>query len=206
MKQILTCFLVLCCNHFVKSQNTLIFDTSLFKKPHFEQIKDDRDGQVYRTIKIGSQTWFVDNLKSTSFQNMTKLKNIKDSVEWGNCNVAAYCDIYNDTLNRNKYGILYNKFAAINNQNICPKGWKVPSFLDWSIMLDIIEYPNKNIINDLINAGLLDPLNQINRNNSFNSMDYYSKIFITTDTIDIFLTGVWIIPNKLSSPKTSGYP
>lgn len=94
----------------------------------------DVDSNVYHTVKIGKQTWMLENLRVTRFRNGKPLFNIKDSVRWSILNTAAFCSYNNDSSLVKTHGYLYNWYAVADTQKICPKGWHVPSDADWNIL------------------------------------------------------------------------
>lgn len=100
-----------------------------------EQLKD-ADGNVYTSVTIGSQTWMVENLKTTKYNDGTSIPNVTDGTAWGNLTTAAYCWYQNDIPHKNPYGALYNAFA-VTTSKICPSGWHVPSYSEW---VTLIEY------------------------------------------------------------------
>lgn len=99
----------------------------------------DSDSNLYNTILIGEQCWFQENLKylpevhsNVEFTN----QGINEKPGYG---VYGYngSDIFTakSQSNYSSYGVLYNWFA-VDQVDICPAGWHVPSYEDWGILTD----------------------------------------------------------------------
>lgn len=101
----------------------------------------DVEGNTYKTIKIGEQTWLAENFRATKYNDNTDIKKIKDSSKWQNDKDGAFCLLNNDNKNK-KLGNLYN-WQAIN-KNICPDGWRIPTENDWK---DLKKYLSDNLYN-----------------------------------------------------------
>lgn len=109
----------------------------------------DIDGNIYKTIIIGDQEWMAENLRVTRYQNGDSLVHTRitpTSRDFGDTNYldefdcGAYCS-YNDTENLDTiatYGLLYNGYAALDERNIAPKGWRVPNNNDWKKLLNYL--------------------------------------------------------------------
>jgi uncharacterized protein (TIGR02145 family) len=91
----------------------------------------DIDGNVYRTVKIGSQWWMKENLKVTRYRNGDAIPNVTDSIDWLNLTTGARCDYDNDDNNVATYGRLYNWCAVNDSRSIAPAGWHVPGDEEW---------------------------------------------------------------------------
>jgi len=93
----------------------------------------DVDGNIYRTVKIGSQVWMAENLRTTRFNNGIEIQNITADSIWVKLENCAYCWYNNDETYKNKYGALYNWYA-VNTGKLCPVGWHIPSDEEWKIL------------------------------------------------------------------------
>jgi len=97
----------------------------------------DIDGNIYNTIKIGTQTWMVEDLKVTKYNGGVPIMNITDKDAWNSEMKGAYSWYNNDASFKTVYGALYN-FAAINTGNLAPKGWHVATEEEWQILVDFL--------------------------------------------------------------------
>jgi uncharacterized protein (TIGR02145 family) len=95
----------------------------------------DIDGNIYKTITIGTQTWMAENLRTTKYRNGVAIPNVTDSTAWTSLTTGAWCNYNNDASNvQRKYGKLYNWYAATDSRNIAPTGWHVPFDAEWSTL------------------------------------------------------------------------
>ena len=92
---------------------------------------DPRDGEVYKTIKIGDQIWMAENLRATKYNDGTDIPLVTDNSVWLR-NAPAYCWYNNDEATyKDTYGALYN-WDVIETGKLAPKGWHVPTDNEWS--------------------------------------------------------------------------
>ena len=119
-------------------------------KIEYDSITDSRDGKVYKTVKIGEQTWMAENL------------NYADSVKTPSLRGKSRC--YNDDAKKcDVAGRLYTWAAAIDSvklandadnpqdcghgktcslpakvQGICPPNWHLPSNEEWKALFTAV--------------------------------------------------------------------
>lgn len=94
------------------------------------EIVTDADGNLYHTVKIGNQTWMVENLKTTKFNDGTDIPNVTDGYQWIGLSTPGYCWANNNIQNKAVYGALYNHYA-VSTGKLAPAGWHVPTESDW---------------------------------------------------------------------------
>ncbi|MBQ7080311.1 MAG: hypothetical protein IJM92_11775 [Fibrobacter sp.] len=102
---------------------------------------DERDGQVYKTVKIGNQWWMAENLNYAYIDSIETDYNRYDSASVCYNNAPDSCA---------KYGRLYMWDAAMDCKNndcftyhtedsksrgICPEKWHIPSVNEWKILI-----------------------------------------------------------------------
>jgi len=98
----------------------------------------DIDGNVYNTVKIGSQWWMAENLKVTCYRNGDSIPAVIGSPDWANLTSGAMCSYENDDNNIPVYGLLYNWFALNDIRGFAPDGWHVPSDEEWQILTEYL--------------------------------------------------------------------
>ncbi len=105
----------------------------------------DVDGNIYKIVTIGTQTWMSENLKVTKYNDGTAIPLVTDNTIWGKLDDTespGYCYYENKLSNKETYGALYNWYAVSSStnggKNVCPSGWHVPSDAEWTTLTDYI--------------------------------------------------------------------
>lgn len=106
----------------MKAISLLILTTIIALTLNAQTVKDV-DGNTYKTVKIGSQTWMAENLRTTKTPSGTEVKSyapkgVEDSVA--------------------EYGRLYDWATA---RTVCPSGWRIPSDSDWQALITFLGGP-----------------------------------------------------------------
>ena len=92
----------------------------------------DIENNNYATVKIGSQQWMAENLKTNKYRNGDSIPYILIDTSWMNTTRGAY-GYYNNSVNMSTvYGNLYNFYAVNDIRKLCPAGWKTPDENDWN--------------------------------------------------------------------------
>ena len=102
-------------------------------------IMPDNDGNEYKTITIGTQTWMAENLKTTKYRNGEPIPNVTVDESWGMLTTGAYCWYGNDSKTyKTTYGALYNWYTVVDSRNIAPQGWHVPTDAEWTTLINFL--------------------------------------------------------------------
>ena len=140
----------------------------------------DLDGNIYQTVKIGDQTWMKQNLNTSQFRNGDLIPEVKTDVEWEKAGLEkkpAWCYYETNADNGKIYGKLYNWYAVHDSRGLAPKGWHIPSDMEWKALSTFLggtdlagkklkekgtthwKTPNKEATNDSGFSGLPGGLN-----------------------------------------------
>jgi uncharacterized protein (TIGR02145 family) len=101
----------------------------------------DIDGKNCKTVTINKQVWMVDNLDVSRFRSGDNIPHATSNDEWvraGKERKPAWCYYKNDSLNGPKYGKLYNYYAITDPRGLAPKGWHVPSSVDFHTLITFL--------------------------------------------------------------------
>lgn len=136
---VLLFILSLSCND--RKLHTTSDNMSKFKEQRIYDTLVDIDGNIYNTVKIGTQIWMTENLKVSRYRNGDPIYNgnllfdVPDaSTSWRNLKTGAYCNIFYNI--NGKDGRLYNFNAVSDQRSIAPEGWHVPSYIEWKTLID----------------------------------------------------------------------
>lgn len=100
----------------------------------------DAQGWYYSTVKLGSQEWMAENLRTTKYKDNTPIKNVTSASEWHGLTTGAWCyydNIGGNTVENKSYGKLYNWYA-VGTGKLCPTDWHVPSKIEWKTLFDYL--------------------------------------------------------------------
>jgi len=105
----------------------------------------DIDGNVYNTVTFGDQIWMRENLRTTRYADGTPIPDGTPDIAHSDYKPYRYAVAYGNSDVPIEYGLLYNWPAIMHGaapsksnpsgvQGICPKGWHVPSIVEWQQM------------------------------------------------------------------------
>lgn len=110
----------------------VVFLIDFFAIVGFSQVNgtftDPRDGKIYKTVKIGSQTWMAENLAYLPQINASKDGSDNEPRYYVYGFLDSDIALAKKSPNFIKYGVLYNWHAAMLS---CPKGWHLPTDEEW---------------------------------------------------------------------------
>jgi len=89
----------------------------------------DSEGNVYNTVKIGSQCWMAENLNiGTRINGNIDQSNNGTIEKYCSFNIETNCDVYGGLYQWNEI-MQYSTTEGV--QGICPTGWYLPTDAEW---------------------------------------------------------------------------
>ena len=111
----------------------------------YGEIADERDGQVYKTVKIGDQVWMAENLNfeyKVVDESTGKEKSIGNYCNKDGClkfgryySWAAAMDsagVYSESGKGCGYGLTCTPVYPV--RGVCPEGWHLPDSTEWEAL------------------------------------------------------------------------
>ena len=92
-----------------------------------------KESNTYRIVKIGTQYWMADNLRTTCYADGSAIDSYSetDTDGWKNNTTGAYL-AYGDKEWIEYVGYLYSGYAVMNEKGLAPEGWEIPTQAQWT--------------------------------------------------------------------------
>jgi len=94
----------------------------------------DIDGNVYKTVKIGSQWWMAGDLKVKRYRNGDVIDSMGNFWGSGRMDSALWNHTITGAYYIGPYGFLYNGYIIDDTRNIAPIGWHIPDDEEWKTL------------------------------------------------------------------------
>ena len=115
-----------------------------------QMLIDERDGQTYRTVKIGNQTWMAENLNYRYLGPTDTLDSSSFCYDDDPANCAKYGRLYLWSAAMDSAGIIKGNAAngcGIKSEctsiepvrGVCPQGWHLPSESEWEALVVAVD-------------------------------------------------------------------
>ncbi len=101
---------------------------------------DSRDGQTYKTVKIGDQTWMAQNLNYKTENSYCYDDNADNCTKYGRLYTWAAAMDSAGSWSTNGKGCGYNKACSPTYlvRGVCPEGWLLPSETEWETLFTAV--------------------------------------------------------------------
>ena len=100
-------------------------------------MKDERDGQTYRTVKIGDQVWMAENLNFEVDSSFCYNDSPENCENYGRLYMwSAAVDSVGTWSTAGKgcgYGVTCSPTGTV--RGVCPEGWHVPTLAEWITLI-----------------------------------------------------------------------
>ena len=102
----------------------------------YEEIIDERDGQVYKTVKIGEQTWMAENLNFETQNSYCYDNQDSNCLKYGRLYTWSAAMDSAGTWSTNGYGCGLSKTCSPTYpvRGACPTGWHLPTKVEFGLL------------------------------------------------------------------------
>lgn len=99
----------------------------------------DQEGNIYKTVTIGTQVWMAENLRTGRYRNGERIPTITNDSIYAQLTTGSSCWYNNDSTTYHcNVGRIYSWYAVSDTRNLCPSGWHVPSDIDWTVLSNFL--------------------------------------------------------------------
>ncbi len=119
--------------YYLRAYATNSAGTAYGVQTRFSTSVADIDGNIYKTVIIGTQIWMQSDMKASKLNDNTPVPNVPDNTAWANLRTPGYSWYDNNPSYGSTYGMLYNWYT-VETGKICPSGWHVPSDNDYKTL------------------------------------------------------------------------
>lgn len=112
---------------------------SLTQGTVFDGTITDVDEHLYHTIKIGTQEWMTENLRTSHYADGSLIPMVNAASTWQNTTDGAWCWYDSSSTYDAVYGKLYNFYAVVDARGLCPTGWHEPTDAEWTTMITFLD-------------------------------------------------------------------
>ena len=97
---------------------------------------DSRDGQTYKTVPIGTQTWMAENLNYETANSYCYNDKVSNCTKYGRLYTWASAMDSAGTWSANGKGCGDNKTCSPTYpvRGVCPEGWHLPTRAEWNTL------------------------------------------------------------------------
>ena len=109
-------------------------------KPTEGTLTDSRDGQTYKTVTIGTQTWMAENLNYQTANSYCYNDNASNCTKYGRLYTWAAAMDSAGTWSTNGKGCGYGKTCSPTYpvRGVCPEGWHLPTQTEWNTLFTAV--------------------------------------------------------------------
>jgi uncharacterized protein (TIGR02145 family) len=112
----------------------------------YGSMTDERDGKVYRTVKIGDQVWMAENLNyydatDLSVKEKSWCFGKKDNKDSTTCDMAGRLYTWAAAVGKSTDECGYGYTCSLGSgdiRGICPKGWHLPTQAEWNTLFTAV--------------------------------------------------------------------
>ncbi len=103
-------------------------------------LTDSRDGQTYKTVSIGTQTWMAENLNYEINNSYCYNDNASNCTKYGRLYTWSAAMDSVGTWATNGKGCGYNKTCSPTYpvRGVCPEGWHLPTQTEWNTLFTAV--------------------------------------------------------------------